>query len=697
MTATELQTGLLYLHHYIVRGEESNRESFIQIVKEILEKTRDEDPVHVLTRLFNGIYIDASSPESPEIKEHAKRFVTCLKENKILEKVDVNVPEIEGFYQKLTEYNMYLLKGFVKSENGKLNFNHPVLRSIVTNCPHDSAMKPVVEACEAGIEHIVLALYAIEEEIKELIKDYNLKREAEQRENPRRRILPLSADGCMRIAISNLFRFRELTPLDLCKKLNIHIKNLDDTVEILSKVNLIRKTERDSLRLSEIGVFYAKAWLGLRSRILKGDKLLSMVQRKQIKNKVLEFVKKVEPPDPYLFQWFFTPDSVIEIVEYMLRNFDIEGRKVACLMTPTVALAIALTGYPSEVWAIDKDGALLKLLEDESEGKLKTYEYDVQDMTPEDLLYDVQDRTPEDLSRARNKFDCFIIDPPYQEDWYTVSISRALDLVGGLKDKTGYIVVPPDEIAYSKKFGFPPLIATILHDLREYGLTLDQIWKGVLNYLTPPFEKAILRRRVSRKEYDNWRTADLLRIKVFRETRSSIPGSSVISEFTPERKIIANISRYNRRFLERQASNDVEVESHSFSPVIKIRKASEWDEFLKVFLAPSLPENCSVLFHDIGDWDQNGKDCCANRLILIEGAAWKFVWNAIKRKIWNAINKEMKKGEILNEEFVETTLKDLAETFRNIPIKDEHIIQFLKRLVELGLLSRSSVVKSYLN
>lgn len=680
MSATELETGLLYLHHYIVSGDETHRVSFMQKVDEVLQKTRNEEPVHVLTQLLKGIYVKIVSNYSLEVEEHVKHFIECLKESKVLKEADVSVPDIEDLCKELTGCNIYLLKDFVTSENGKLSLNHPVLRSIVKNCPYDSPMKDVIKACEVGIEHIVLALCDIEEKIDGLIKDYNLKREIEQRENPRRRILPLSADDYIRIAISVLFRFGELTPFDLCKKLNIHIKNLDDTIDVLSKVNFIEKTERDSLRLSEIGVFYARAWLGLRSICLEGGKLLPKLQREQIRNKVLEFVKKIEPPNPYLFQWFFTSDSIIRLVECMLENFDIEGRRVACLMSPTVALAVALTGYPIEVWAIDIDGALLKLLENESNGQVKTYKYDVQERTPEVL---------------RDKFDCFVIDPPYKEDWYTISISRALDLIGGRKGKTGYIVVPPDEIAYSKKIGFPPLIATILHDLREYGLTLDQIWKGILNYLTPPFEKAILRRRVSRKEYDSWRTADLLRIKVFRETSSSIPGSSIISEFTSEREIVASISRYNRRFLERQGSNDIAVESHSPSPVIKTKEASEWDKFLKIFLAPSLPENCSVLFHDIGDWEQNGKDRCANRLILIEGTAWKLVWNDIKRKIWDVARQEIKQGEIIGKEFVEITLQNLGKRFKDTPIKSEHIIEFLKKLVELELLPINSLDKSY--
>lgn len=168
----------------------------------------------------------------------------------------------------------------------------------------------------------------------------------------------------------------------------------------------------------------------------------------------------------------------------MVQEFDVEGRNIACLMAPTIGLSLSLTGYPVNdgegICVFDKDKNIILSLKNMG---IHAVEYDVADPIPEDF---------------HGAFDCVIIDPPYDEDYYFVSLSRAIDLLGGKQYKTVYIVVPPPEVAYLRRIGFPPMILSVLSLLDKCWLLFEDIKKEACRYLSPPYEIAALAKRLEK-------------------------------------------------------------------------------------------------------------------------------------------------------------------------------------------------------
>jgi predicted methyltransferase len=468
-----------------------------------------------------------------------------------------------------------------------------------------------------------------ETDLRAQLEEINKKREEVRRTKERRRILPLSWERHVRKAIGYMFRYREFQIPELVDKLKIHVKDIDHILGILEGNGLVIR-EENKLRITGNGEEFAEE-LGFKIRCEKGQDYRAFPPglRKRLVKEVEEFlIREMDPPDPYLFQWFFTPNSVLEIIEYMIDNFDVEGRKIACLMTPTIGLALHLTGYAkdNEIYVIEKDKAILQILEN----------HNVQT-----ILWDV---TEPILNNERwGYFDCVIADPPYDEDFYFVSLSRALELLGGRQDRVVYVVTPPPEIAYLRRPGFPPLITSIISILDRCGLLLEEIKKGICQYLSPPYEIATLSRRLKlTKEQANkilttWRSSDLLKASIFRDVTSPLPIRCEIRA-----QALIKYERYKRRFLVRQEEIKSYKEFTYQKPELKTEEAMEWDrfkddgEFIKPLSAPYF-----VLIHDIGDWDDP-----ANRLIKLEGAVAHYLWQIVKShgtlntKVIQSIKKE---------------------------------------------------------
>jgi len=449
-------------------------------------------------------------------------------------------------------------------------------------------------------------------ELKDELEKINTERNELRKRREERRMVPLAWDKHIRKAIGYLFRYGRIKLDDLAGNLKIHIKDINYIVKLFEKNRLIIQNNTNSITITEEGSRIAKD-LGFKVQLQnQKDRFLPPYIVKDIEESVNNFIKTSFPPDPYLFQWYFTPRSVQNIVEYMIKEFDIEGRNVACLMAPTIGLSLSLTGYSANegkgVYVFDKDENIIQTLRNVG---VHAIEYDITEPVPEDF---------------RGSFDCVVIDPPYDEDYYFVALSRAIDLLGGEQYKTIYIVVPPPEIAYLRRIGFPPLILSVLNSLDRCWLLFEDIKKEICRYLSPPYEIAALSTRLGKESQEiketleNWRSSDLIKASIFRDVVPPLPGKCELSLEPP-----ISYKRYKRRFLECSLKLDEHYKEYGYTkPIIEIQDASEWDEFAKEFNKPPLFPY-SVFIHDIGDWDTP-----SNKLIKLKGAVANFLWERLK-------------------------------------------------------------------
>lgn len=496
-------------------------------------------------------------------------------------------------------------------------------------------------------------------ELKNELEKINIERDGVKKTKGQRSILPLTWDRHIRRAIGYLFRYGQLKLDDLAEKLKIHVKDIDYIIKILEKNDgLVSRKETDSIVITEEGNRVAKE-LGFRVQLQnRKDRLLPPYLIEDIETAVDNFTKSILPPDPYLFQWYFAPHSVRDMIEYMIEEFDVEGRNVACLMTPTIGLSLFLTGYTANngkgVYVFDKDKDVVEELK---KGGVQAVEYDVTDPVPEEF---------------RNFFDCVIIDPPYDEDYYFVSLSRAIELLGGEQYKTIYVVVPPPEVAYLRRVGFPPMIVSVLHLLDRCWLLFENIKKGICGYSSPPFEIAALSTRSEKRPEDiketleKWRSSDLIKVSIFRDVASPLPGKC---ELPLEPSI--EYERYKRRFLVKSATINSYKEYPYTKPELEVQEADEWDEFTKEFTkSPFLPYG--VIIHDIGDWDNP-----ANRLIRLKGVVAHYLWQNIK-------------CETLDNEFVSHLSREVPQKFLEVPAADQitHDLEdFLQQLRKIKVIN----------
>lgn len=477
-------------------------------------------------------------------------------------------------------------------------------------------------------------------ELRNELEKINIERDEVKKTKSERSMLPLTWDRHIRRAIGYLFRHGQVKLDSLAESLKIHVKDIDCIVRMLEKNRLIRRAGANSIIITEDGNRIARE-LGFKVQFQnQKDRLLPPYLINDIETAIDDFKKTIPPPNPYLFQWYFAPQSVQDIIEYMIEEFDVEGRNVACLMSPTIGLSLFLTGYTANngngVCVFDKDKGVIEELKRRG---VQAVEYDVTDPVPKDF---------------RNFFDCVLIDPPYDEDYYFVSLSRAIDLLGGEQYKTIYIVVPPPEVAYLRRIGFPPMILSVLHLLDRCWLLFENIKKGICRYLSPPFEIAALSTRLKRKPEDinetleKWRSSDLIKASIFREVVPPLPGKCELPLEPP-----LEYERYRRRFLERSmVINSFKGYTYT-KPELEVQEAAEWDEFTKDFVK-SLSLPYGVVIHDVGDWGDP-----ANKLIKLKGAVAHYLW------------REVKGNERIDREFISRLSSKVTQEFLEVPVLDQ--------------------------
>lgn len=496
-------------------------------------------------------------------------------------------------------------------------------------------------------------------ELRNELEKINQERDELKMTKSERSMLPLTWDRHIRRAIGYLFRHGQIKLDSLAERLKIHVKDIVCIIEMLEKNRLIRKIGSNSIMITEDGNRIAKE-LGFMVQFQnQKDRLLPPYLIKDIETAIDDFKKNIFPPNPYLFQWYFAPRSIQNMIEYMIEEFDVEGRNVACLMSPTIGLSLFLTGYTANngngVCVFDKDKDVIEGLKKRG---VPAVEYDVTDPVPEDFC---------------NFFDCVIIDPPYDEDYYFVALSRAIDLLGGEQYKTIYIVVPPPEVAYLRRIGFPPMILSVLHLLDRCWLLFENINKGICRYLSPPFETAALSTRLKRKPEDinetleEWRSSDLIKASIFRKVVPPLPGKCELPLEPP-----LEYERYKRRFLVRSIVINSYKGCIYVKPELEVQEAAEWDEFTKDF-AKSLSLPYGVIIHDIGDWGNP-----ANNLIRLKGSVAHYLW------------REVKGGENIDRGFISRLSSKVKQEFINGPESDQiasDIDAFLKDLKKIKVIN----------
>ncbi len=231
-------------------------------------------------------------------------------------------------------------------------------------------------------------------------------------------------------------------------------------------------------------------------------------------------------------QWFFKPRTIIRTLAYMYLKGDIEGRRIACLGAPTLAVGLGILKDKAhlniEVTLLDIDVDILDVV---------TQHFDFVDIH----RYNISDNCPIEL---QDKFDVFLFDPLYSEDHYKIGLSRCVQLVGSHHpDKVGYLVVPPEEIAPIRTFRKGtnvPIQLAVFGLLNEMGLFVADFKDNFMEYTTPLAEAGILRRRtgaaVIGELAGEWRGSDLVRVVSTASTQPAIEGSANLEKRVNNRR-----------------------------------------------------------------------------------------------------------------------------------------------------------------
>lgn len=373
------------------------------------------------------------------------------------------------------------------------------------------------------------------------------------------------------------------------------------------------------------------------------------------------FLKSLDPPNPHLSQWYFDAETVARTVSYLAHKGDLERKAIACLMTPTLAVAIGLTKMAKRVALLDFDELVLEA---------------VAKMVPEVEIipYNLNKEFPEppDPRYFRRNFNCWIADPPYDEDWVKVTVARATALIDGKKGRVGYLVMPPALIAYPKRLGFPPLSATVLSSLEAAGYYLDDMKEGFLHYQNPPFEVAVLEKRTGVKPTTDWRVSNLLRLKLYRQVYPSIKGMTDLGT-SSERE---NPVRFRSHFI--QFTSKHEPPSKYEKPTCHHYDPDEWDHRID-----TNPPHYLV-FHDVGDWEHP-----ANRHITFDGPVAVYCWKRILDRL--------SKGKALTPKALSEIAGSISSEFSGSPPKKnigKDLGDFVASTIKLGLLSKTDKSKS---
>lgn len=158
----------------------------------------------------------------------------------------------------------------------------------------------------------------------------------------------------------------------------------------------------------------------------------SRVSKKYIEffKPVIEYLNRRPPPEYKYDQSRSTPETVIKRALLMLKNGDVEGKKIAILGDDDgVALALGFLQCAKEILVLDIDFRVLKFIDSFTQKKnlnhvLKTQSWDIRTSFPK---------------KWWNRFDTFEMDPPYTVNGFKLFFDQAITLLDPRKGGRGYI------------------------------------------------------------------------------------------------------------------------------------------------------------------------------------------------------------------------------------------------------------------
>ncbi len=381
-------------------------------------------------------------------------------------------------------------------------------------------------------------------------------------------------------------------------------------------------------------------------------------------------------------QWFFKPSTITRLIAYMYQKQDIEGKSIGCLATPTLAIGLSifkeLTNINMQIKLLDIDSDILDLISNMTKN-IELHIYDIENQCPQDLM---------------GTCDNFIFDPLYSTDHYKIGLSRCVQLIGlNRPDKSGYIVIPPEEIAPLKNIRNGkkvPLQLDVFRYLNDMSFCISDFKENFIEYSTPPSEANILisnsRSLFDQYKLDDWRGSNLIRIISTSETIPLVSDDVILPTKINDNCRIGQ----NKTFVqlgELSGESECTICSRCFTtyhenqklnnytsywiPEVAIRKMPSWR-------APDdqpfeIAKSC-VGFENI----QNGD------LIVLRGPAAKVIWETL-RDLETQFN-----DTITIDAILERSLPDFYDLNTN-QVKNE-AMKFIEEIMKIGLIKNRHII-----
>ncbi|UCG02229.1 MAG: adenosylmethionine decarboxylase [Candidatus Heimdallarchaeota archaeon] len=145
---------------------------------------------------------------------------------------------------------------------------------------------------------------------------------------------------------------------------------------------------------------------------------------------VIDYLNLRPHPEYKYDQSRSTSESVIKRALLMLKNGDVEGKRIAILGDDDgVSLALAFLKCAKDIFVIDIDSRVLEFINSFAREKNLTNVLNTH-------LWDIRNTFPK---RWRHRFDTFETDPPYTVAGFKLFVNQALNLLDPIKGGSGYI------------------------------------------------------------------------------------------------------------------------------------------------------------------------------------------------------------------------------------------------------------------
>ncbi|MFX0182799.1 MAG: adenosylmethionine decarboxylase [Candidatus Hodarchaeota archaeon] len=179
---------------------------------------------------------------------------------------------------------------------------------------------------------------------------------------------------------------------------------------------------------------------------------------------VIDYLKQRPPPEYKYDQSRSTPETVLKRTLLMLKNGDVEGKRLVILGDDDgVSMALAFLQCAKEILVIDIDSRVLELIDTFAQTQnlssvLRTQIWDIRTSFPRKLWH---------------RFDTFETDPPYTVVGFKLFINQALTLLKPSEGSRGYI-------SFGSKS--PQETWACQQHLLEAGFSIDEFYPGFNRY-----------------------------------------------------------------------------------------------------------------------------------------------------------------------------------------------------------------------